>query len=64
MITSEQVANMRRSLGKTIEVKVGDKNIIGKWDDIQLDTKTGLIDGVYVGEKLYRLRDIDYMQVR
>ena len=64
MITSEQVANMRRSLGKTIEMKVGSKNITDKWSDIQLDTKTGLVSGVYIGEKLYRLNEIDYFQTR
>jgi hypothetical protein len=64
MIISEQVANMRKSLGKTIEIKVGDKNINGNWNDIQLDTGTGLISGVYIGEKLYRLSEIDYLKVQ
>jgi hypothetical protein len=62
MITSEQVANMRKSLGKTVEMKVGTQNVTGKWSDIQLDTKTGLVDGVYIGEKLYRLEEIDYLK--
>ncbi len=64
MITSEQVANIRRRfLGETIEVKVGNKTINEKWKDIQLDNKTGLIKGIYVGEKLYKLHKIDYIQV-
>jgi hypothetical protein len=64
MITSEQITNMRRSLGKTIELKVKDGKIADKWNDIQLDTKPGLISGVYVGEKLYGLNEIDYMTIQ
>ncbi len=64
MVTPEQVANMRRSLLSKIEIKVEDKKIFGIWKDIQLDTQTGLIDGIYVREKLYRLDEIDYIQIR
>ena len=63
MITSEQVADMRRSLGKTIDMKLtSGKEITEKWNDIQLDAKTGLVNGVYIGEKLYRLDEIDYIK--
>ena len=64
MITSEQVANIRRSLLSKVEIKVRNTKVFGIWNDIQLDTQTGLIDGIYVGEKLYRLGEIDYILVR
>jgi hypothetical protein len=64
MIESELIATMRRSLGKTVEMKVEDRNITGKWNDIQFNTKTGLINGICVGEKIYLLNEIDYFRVK
>jgi hypothetical protein len=63
MVTSEEVINMRGLLlGKTIEVKVGDRKIRSKWNDIQINTTTGKVTGVYVGGKLYDISKVDYMR--
>jgi hypothetical protein len=62
IITSEQIANMRKSLLSRIKMKVGDKVVSGTWNDIELDNSTGIITGVYVEEELYRLNQIDYLK--
>jgi len=64
MVKGIEIALMRKSLGKTVEMKVGDENITGNWHDIQLNTRTGLISGIYVGGRLYRLDEIGYIKVK
>ncbi len=63
MITSKQVAIFRDALGSTIEMKAENKVVSGIWNDIQLTGK-GLINGIYVGEKLYNLNKIDYIIIK
>ncbi len=63
MITGKQVAIMKDALGSTLEMKAGDKVVSGIWNDIQLTGK-GLINGIYVGEKLYSLNEIDYIIIK
>ncbi len=64
MITRDQISAMRKSLLRKIEMKVGDKIISGIWSDIEIETSTGEITGVYVDKKCYGLKQIDYFRTK